>query len=212
SDRQPVRMRFTKKNISSIQWRFLQFSDEARRWLNLRKETSCYGLAPVVFRSISHFKRLFSQMPPAISSRVLNVFGVDYKSHLPEEYAAYLAANQPVMTCVYGNTATGKTNFKDSLLRCISDDMAENFLVEDEDNGRISEDTRLHLFKSFFDEGRNVVFVEHAHNCSCMITRFVNAMASSKVNFIFIGEVGPARKAKMITAVGKGGYTWETSV
>ncbi|HBV5882652.1 TPA: hypothetical protein ACM383_005225, partial [Escherichia coli] len=170
------------------------------------------GLAPVVFRSISHFKRLFSQMPPAISSRVLNVFGVDYKSHLPEEYAAYLAANQPVMTCVYGNTATGKTNFKDSLLRCISDDMAENFLVEDEDNGRISEDTRLHLFKSFFDEGRNVVFVEHAHNCSCMITRFVNAMASSKVNFIFIGEVGPARKAKMITAVGKGGYTWETSV
>lgn len=30
SDRQPVRMRFTKKNISSIQWRFLQFSDEAR--------------------------------------------------------------------------------------------------------------------------------------------------------------------------------------
>ncbi len=88
-------------------------------------------------------------MPPAISSRVLNVFGVDYKSHLPEEYAAYLAANQPVMTCVYGNTATGKTNFKDSLLRCISDDMAENFLVEDEDNGRISEDTRLHLFKSF---------------------------------------------------------------
>ncbi|MEA0176400.1 hypothetical protein SNA20_00655, partial [Escherichia coli] len=74
--------RFTKKNISSIQWRFLQFSDEARRWLNLRKETSCYGLAPVVFRSISHFKRLFSQMPPAISSRVLNVFGVDYKSHL----------------------------------------------------------------------------------------------------------------------------------
>ncbi|EOV6642738.1 TPA: hypothetical protein ACM38N_004936, partial [Escherichia coli] len=41
------------------------------RWLNLRKETSCYGLAPVVFRSISHFKRLFSQMPPAISSRVL---------------------------------------------------------------------------------------------------------------------------------------------
>lgn len=37
SDRQPVRMRFTKKNISSIQWRFLQFSDEARRWLNLRK-------------------------------------------------------------------------------------------------------------------------------------------------------------------------------
>lgn len=42
SDRQPVRMRFTKKNISSIQWRFLQFSDEARRWLNLRKETSCY--------------------------------------------------------------------------------------------------------------------------------------------------------------------------
>ncbi|WP_181817466.1 hypothetical protein, partial [Escherichia coli] len=103
-------------------------------------------------------------MPPAISSRVLNVFGVDYKSHLPEEYAAYLAANQPVMTCVYGNTATGKTNFKDSLLRCISDDMAENFLVEDEDNGRISEDTRLHLFKSFFDEGRNVVFVEHAHN------------------------------------------------
>lgn len=40
----------------------------------------------------------------------------------------------------------------------------------------------------------------------------VNAMASSKVNFIFIGEVGPARKAKMITAVGKGGYTWETSV
>ncbi|WP_306167841.1 hypothetical protein, partial [Escherichia coli] len=52
-------------------------------------------------------------MPPAISSRVLNVFGVDYKSHLPEEYAAYLAANQPVMTCVYGNTATGKTNFKD---------------------------------------------------------------------------------------------------
>ncbi|MFV3198313.1 hypothetical protein, partial [Klebsiella pneumoniae] len=66
-----------------VQWRFLQFSDEARRWLNLRKETSCYGLAPVVFRSISHFKRLFSQMPPAISSRVLNVFGVDYKSHLP---------------------------------------------------------------------------------------------------------------------------------
>ncbi|HGT3066117.1 TPA: hypothetical protein ACPEZQ_004998 [Escherichia coli] len=122
----------------------------------------------------------------------------DFGTIEPEEYAAYLAANQPVMTCVYGNTATGKTNFKDSLLRCISDDMAENFLVEDEDNGRISEDTRLHLFKSFFDEGRNVVFVEHAHNCSCMITRFVNAMASSKVNFIFIGEVGPARKAKMI--------------
>lgn len=136
----------------------------------------------------------------------------DFGTIEPEEYAAYLAANQPVMTCVYGNTATGKTNFKDSLLRCISDDMAENFLVEDEDNGRISEDTRLHLFKSFFDEGRNVVFVEHAHNCSCMITRFVNAMASSKVNFIFIGEVGPARKAKMITAVGKGGYTWETSI
>ncbi|OZT57563.1 hypothetical protein CH642_27315, partial [Salmonella enterica subsp. enterica serovar Heidelberg] len=34
SDRQPVRMRFTKKNISSIQWRFLQFSDEGVRLEN----------------------------------------------------------------------------------------------------------------------------------------------------------------------------------
>ncbi|KUE12564.1 hypothetical protein DF03_25665, partial [Salmonella enterica subsp. enterica serovar Heidelberg] len=38
SDRQPVRMRFTKKNISSIQWRFLQFSDEG-----VRLENGIYG-------------------------------------------------------------------------------------------------------------------------------------------------------------------------
>ena len=47
-----------------------------------------------------------------------------------------------------------------------------------------------------------------------MITRFVDAMASNKVNgYLYPGEVGPARSLKMITAVGKGGYTMgETSV
>ncbi len=56
SDRQPVGIRITKKNISSDSiWRFLQFSDENSREIafNLRKETSCYGLAPVLLLGLS---------------------------------------------------------------------------------------------------------------------------------------------------------------
>ena len=134
----------------------------------------------------------------------------DFGTIQPEEYAAYLTANQPLMTCVYGGTASGKTSFKDSLLRCLPDDMAATFSVEDADNGPISEATRSCLFNSFLDEGRNVVFVEHAHSSASMITRFLKAMASSKVNFIFTGETGPGRKANMTMVSGKGGNTWET--
>lgn len=121
----------------------------------------------------------------------------DFGTITPEEYAAYLNANQPVMTGVYGQTAVGKSTFKERLFKCLPDDLASKIIATDENDGRISEATRHDLFKSFFEEAKSVMFVEHAFNCSSMITKFVGAMATCEINFLFVGEVGEGRKAKM---------------
>lgn len=113
----------------------------------------------------------------------------------PEDYATLLTTNQPLLTGVYGQTGVGKTNFKDRLLTCLPVEFAESIQVRDADDGLIAEDERLSLFKSFFEESKSLIIVEHAYDCSSMITKFVRAMANSNVNFIFSGEVGANRKS-----------------
>ena len=123
----------------------------------------------------------------------------DFGTVTPEEYASHYAANQPLMTGVYGHTATGKTEFKNRLLSCLAakHHVNEPIKVLDDDDGYLTENDRNSHFKSFFEDGESVIFVEHASNCSSMITKFVNSMAKSKVNFLFSGEDGEGRKKKI---------------
>ncbi len=111
----------------------------------------------------------------------------------PEAFAEHVATNEPFMIGVYGQTATGKSNFKDRLLACLPDELKVNLSVFDPER-QISEEERIKLFSTFFEDKKSVIFVEHAKNSSSMITNCVNAMANSEVNFIFAGEEGEKRR------------------
>lgn len=112
----------------------------------------------------------------------------------PEAFLEQVITSEPFMIGVYGLTATGKSSFKDRLLACLPDDLKANLAVHDPER-LIAEEDRIKLFSTFFEDRKSVIFVEHADSSSSMITRCVNAMVNSKVNFVFVGEEGEKRKA-----------------
>lgn len=111
----------------------------------------------------------------------------------PDVFAECAATNGPFMIGVYGQTATGKSNFKDRLFACLPDSFKENLTIFDPERP-ISDEERINLFSIFFEEKKSVIFVEHSDNSSRLITRCVNAMVNSKINFFFVGDVGEKRK------------------
>jgi hypothetical protein len=111
----------------------------------------------------------------------------------PESFSEHVVTNEPFMIGVYGLTATGKSSFKDRLLACLPGELKANLAVHDPER-QIAEEDRIKLFSTFFEDRKSVIFVEHSDSSSSMITRCVNAMVNSKVNFVFVGEEGEKRK------------------
>ncbi|HCQ8372919.1 TPA: hypothetical protein OMD73_005227 [Klebsiella pneumoniae] len=118
----------------------------------------------------------------------------DFGTMPPEEYAAHLAANAPLLTFVYGQTCTGKSSFKDALLKHLPKTLAASITVEDEDAGRISEQRKIELFQMFFKDGKSALIVEHGHSSNDVITRLIGVMAKCEMSFVLAGSVGEGKR------------------
>lgn len=121
----------------------------------------------------------------------------DFGTIPAEEYSAYLVANAPLLTYVYGPTCTGKSVFKEALLKHLPKELAASVLVEDEDYGRISEQRKVELFQMFFKNGKNALIVEHGQGCSEVLARLIGVMAKCEVSFLLAGSAGESKKATM---------------
>ncbi|EMP0216466.1 hypothetical protein MWS60_004957 [Klebsiella pneumoniae] len=121
----------------------------------------------------------------------------DFGTMPPEDYATYLVAHAPLLTFVYGQTCTGKSSFKEALLKHLPKALAASVTVEDEDAGRISEQRKTELFQMYFKDGKNVLIVEHGHSSSDVITRLIGVMAKCEMNFLLAGSVGEGRKTAL---------------
>lgn len=103
---------------------------------------------------------------------------VDFGTIPPEKYAAYLASHAPLLTFVYGKTNTGKSSFKEALLKHLPEALAASITVEDEDTGRISEQRKIEIFQMYFKDGKNALIVEYGRSSSDVITRLIGVMAT----------------------------------